>query len=219
MAACARAGLAAKAAGRAFWPIRNLPLRSRRSPRSSATEAPAKAETSDGIDRTAKLYIGGKQARPDGGYSRAIWSPKGKLVGHASLANRKDLRNAVEAMNAAKGWSKTTGHLRAQILYYMAENLAARSEEFVSRINDMTGKRGGKDEVAQTLDRLFHWAAWADKHDGRAKGVPIRGIALAMNEPVGKIGAFAPDEAPLLGADQRYRPRHGNGQPDHARRL
>ncbi|QMU58110.1 MAG: aldehyde dehydrogenase family protein [Boseongicola sp.] len=160
--------------------------------------APAKAATDD-MDRTAKLYIGGKQARPDGGYSRAIWSPKGKLLSHAPLANRKDLRNAVEAMNAAKGWSKTTGHLRAQILYYLGENLSARADEFASRINQMTGKRTGATEVADSIDRLFTWAAWADKYDGRAKGVPLRGIALAMNEPVGKIAAFAPDDHPLLG--------------------
>lgn len=162
------------------------------------TPAPKDAEAS-GIDRTAKLYIGGKQTRPDGGYSRAIWSSKGRLLGHAGLANRKDLRNAVEAMNAASGWSRTSGHLRAQILYYMAENLSSRAEEFAARVNDLTGTRGGKDEVAASIDRLFTWAAWADKYDGRAKGVPIRGIALAMNEPVGKIGAFAPDETPLLG--------------------
>ncbi len=151
------------------------------------------------IDRTSKLYIGGKQARPDGGYSRAVWSKAGKLLGHASLANRKDVRNAVEAMNAASGWARTTGHLRAQILYYMGENLAVRSEEFARRINDLTGKRGGKAEVQASIDRLFTWAAWADKHDGRAKSVPIRGVALAMNEPVGKIAAFAADECPLLG--------------------
>ena len=163
-----------------------------------AVAAPKDAEVG-GIDRTAKLYIGGKQARPDGGYSRAVWSPKGKLLGHAGLANRKDLRNAVEAMNAAKGWSKTTGHLRAQILYYVAENLSARADEFARRLNDMTGKRGGAAEVQASVDRLFDWAAWADKYDGRAKGVPLRGIALAMNEPVGKIGAFAADDAPLLG--------------------
>ncbi|NNF90155.1 MAG: aldehyde dehydrogenase family protein [Boseongicola sp.] len=153
----------------------------------------------DGIDRTAKLYIGGKQARPDGGYSRAVWSRDGKLLGHVGLANRKDLRNAVEAMNAAAGWSHTTGHLRAQILYYLGENLSARADEFARRLNGMTGKRTGRQEVDASIDRLFTWAAWADKFDGRAKGVPIRGIALAMNEPVGMIGAFAPDDVPLLG--------------------
>ena len=163
-----------------------------------ANAAPEKADASD-LDRTAKLYVGGKQARPDGGYSKAVWSPKGKLLGHAGLANRKDLRNAIEAMNAASSWSKTTGHLRAQILYYIGENLSARKGEFSKRINELTGKRGGSQEVDASIDRLFTWAAWADKYDGAAKGVPLRGIALAMNEPVGKIAAFASDDAPLLG--------------------
>jgi aldehyde dehydrogenase (NAD+) len=152
----------------------------------------------EGIDRTAKLYVGGKQARPDGGYCRAVWSPKGKLLGHAPLANRKDIRNAVEAAQGARGWAKATGHLRAQVLYYLAENLAARGEEFAGRLRDLTG-RDGRAEVEASVQRLFTWAAWADKYDGRAKGVPIRGIALAMNEPVGVIGVICADEAPLLG--------------------
>ena len=157
------------------------------------------AEPTDPLDRTAKLYIGGKQARPDGGYSRNVYAKSGKLMGQSSLANRKDLRNAVEAAHAAKAWSKTTGHLRAQILYYLAENLSARAEEFAGRLNAMSGGRSGTKEVEAAISRLFSYAAWADKYDGAAKGVPVRGIALAMNEPVGVIGAFCPDEAPLLG--------------------
>ncbi|HHL22032.1 MAG TPA: aldehyde dehydrogenase family protein, partial [Aliiroseovarius sp.] len=153
----------------------------------------------DALDRTAKFYIGGKQKRPDGGYSRAIWSRAGKLLGHAGLANRKDIRNAVEAARGAAGWSRTSGHLRAQILYYIGENLEARADEFASRINALTGKRNGAREVEAAVGRLFTYAAWADKFDAAARGVPIRGLALAMREPVGVIGAFCPDEAPLLG--------------------
>ncbi len=150
------------------------------------------------LDRTAKLYIGGKQARPDGGYSRQVFGPKGALLGDVSVANRKDLRNAVEAMNAASKWAKSTGHLRAQILYYIAENLSAREDELAKRIKDLTGK-SGTTEVAHCIDTLFTFAAWADKYDGQAHGVPIRGVALAMKEPVGKIAAFCADDWPLLG--------------------
>lgn len=157
------------------------------------------ATPTDPLDRTAKLYIAGKQARPDGGCSRNIFAKNGPLLSQSSLANRKDLRNAVEAAHAAKGWSKTTGHLRAQILYYIAENLSARADEFAARINKMQGGKTGEKEVEATIQRLFTYAAWADKFDGAAKGVPIRGIALAMNEPVGVIGAFCPDDVPLLG--------------------
>ncbi|TCL01278.1 aldehyde dehydrogenase (NAD+) [Shimia isoporae] len=153
----------------------------------------------DPLDRTPKLYIGGKQARPDGGYSQNIYGKNGALLGQAPIANRKDVRNAVEAAHAAKGWSGTTGHLRAQILYYIAENLSARSEEFAHRINALTGGKQGEAEVETSIRRLFTYAAWADKYDGQAHGVPIRGVALAMKEPVGVIGALCPDETPLLG--------------------
>ena len=150
------------------------------------------------LDRTAKLFIGGKQARPDGGYSRAVWSPNGKLLGHAGIGNRKDIRNAVEAAHAAKAWARTTAHNRAQILFYIAENLSARAAEFAQRLQDLTGKPG-QAEVEASISRLFTYAAWADKFDGAAKSVPIRGVALAMNEPCGVIGAICPDDAPLLG--------------------
>ncbi|NDW53140.1 aldehyde dehydrogenase family protein [Aliiroseovarius sp. PrR006] len=153
----------------------------------------------DALDRTAKFYVGGKQARPDGGYSQAIWAKSGTLLGHVGIANRKDIRNAVEAATAAKGWAKTTGHARAQILYYIGENLSARAGEFAARIDAMTGGKSGKKEVEAAISRLFTYAAWADKFDGAAKPVPMRGVALAMNEPVGVIGGFCPDEAPLLG--------------------
>ncbi|MEM6595957.1 MAG: aldehyde dehydrogenase family protein [Pseudomonadota bacterium] len=157
-----------------------------------------KGGLSDPIDRTAKLYIGGKQARPDGGYSRVVYGPKGAALGEVSLANRKDLRNAVEAAQGAKAWSKTTGHLRAQILYYLAENLSARSGEFADRIKAMTGKPG-KAEVETAISALFTYAAWADKYDGQVHGVPLRGVAMAMKEPVGVIGALCPDDVPLAG--------------------
>ncbi|WP_293575331.1 aldehyde dehydrogenase family protein [Phaeobacter sp.] len=153
----------------------------------------------DAVDRTAKLYIGGKQARPDGGYSKAIYGKSGALLGHVGLGNRKDVRNAVEAAANAKSWSKTTGHLRAQILYYIGENLSARATEFAERIDAMTGKKSGAAEVEASIQRLFTAAAWADKYDGQAHGVPIRGVALAMKEAVGVIGALCADEAPLLG--------------------
>jgi aldehyde dehydrogenase (NAD+) len=83
-------------------------------------------------------------------------------------------------------------------LYYVAENLSARADEFAERLKDMTGKPGMA-EVETSIARLFTYAAWADKFDGAVKSVPIRGVALAMNEPCGVIGAICPDEAPLLG--------------------
>lgn len=152
------------------------------------------------IDRTAKNYVGGKQARPDSGYVRAVYGPKGALVGHVGEGNRKDIRNAVEAAQNASGWANTSGHLKAQILYYIAENLSARSADFAERLKAMQGvsSSAAKAEVEASISRLFTYAAWADKYDGAVHNVPIRGVALAMNEPVGVMGLIAADEAPLL---------------------
>jgi aldehyde dehydrogenase (NAD+) len=151
------------------------------------------------IDRTPKLFIGGKQARPDSGYSRKVLDAEGHAIGEVGEGNRKDLRNAVEAAHAAsKGWARSTGHLRAQILYYIAENLATRTGEFAQRIARMTGEDGHA-EVDAAVRRLFTYAAWADKYDGAVHNVPIRGVALAMNEPIGVIGVACPEEHPLLG--------------------
>ncbi|MEO8621610.1 MAG: aldehyde dehydrogenase family protein [bacterium] len=151
------------------------------------------------VDRTAKLFIGGKQARPDSGYSIRITGADGHAIGEVGEGNRKDIRNAVEAAHAAHaGWSKSTGHSRAQILYYIAENLAARSEEFAKRLSALTGEPGAA-EVDASVQRLFTYAAWADKYDGLVHQVPLRGVALAMNEPIGVMGLVCPDDAPLLG--------------------
>jgi aldehyde dehydrogenase (NAD+) len=154
------------------------------------------------IDRTPKLFIGGKQARPDSGYSRWILTPRGDQISEVPEGNRKDIRNAVEAAHAAwKGWSKATGHNRAQILYYIAENLATRSDEFAKRLDAMTGcgVKSAAEEVDASISRLFTYGAWADKWDGAVHNVPIRGVALAMNESIGVIGLACPDESPLLG--------------------
>ncbi len=177
----------------------SIPLAESRAPSERAPSSPAPALTSlAGIDRTPKLFIGGRQARPDGGGSRRIESFTGALLGEVAEGNRKDIRNAVEAAHAAAGWARTSGHARAQVLYYLAENLAARAGEFAARIEGMTGGDGAR-EVEASLSRLFTYAAWADKYDGAVHDPSIRGVALAMHEPMGVIGIAAPDDSPLLG--------------------
>lgn len=152
------------------------------------------------VDRTAKLFIGGKQTRPDGNYSRPILSPKFKLVGEIGEGNRKDVRNAVAAARAAEGWSNATPHNRAQILYYLAENLSVRQDEYAVRLSSMTGATQiqAKREVAHSIERLFTYGAYADKFEGSVHQPPLRGVALAMKEPIGVVGLLCPDEAPLL---------------------
>ncbi len=151
------------------------------------------------IDHTVKLYIGGKQTRPDSGYSFEVRSPDGRLLGEAPLGNRKDIRNAVEAARKAETWGKTTAHTRAQVLYYCAENLAQRRDEIVRHLAAAVGEKQAAAEVDLGIERIFCYAAWADKFDGAVHNPPFRNIAIAMNEPLGTVGVICPTEAPLLG--------------------
>src|SRR5580704_1403414 len=151
------------------------------------------------IDRTVKLYIGGKQVRPDSGYSVEVRGKKGELLGESPLGNRKDIRNAVEAARKADGWAKTTAHNRAQVLYYIAENLSQRADEFEERLATAVGKPRAAKEVQASVERLFSYAAWADKYDGSVHNPPFRNIAIAMNEPVGTAAVVCPANEPLLG--------------------
>ena len=151
------------------------------------------------IDRTVKLFIGGKQARPDSGYSFPVRAADGRLLGEAPLGNRKDIRNAVEAARKATAWPKSTAHTRAQVLYYIAENLSQRREEIAQRLSEVVGKNQAAAEVSAGIERIFTYAAWADKYDGAIHNPPFRNVTLAMQEPIGTIGILCPAEAPLLG--------------------
>ena len=171
-------------------------------PYEGATAArPRSPAAAPSIDRTPKLYIGGAQVRPDSGYSLPVHGASGAVAGEVGHGNRKDIRNAVEAAHAGLGWGRATAHLRAQVLYYIAENLAARRDEFVARIVNLTGrsKRLGQEEVDLSLARLFSYAAWADKWDGRVHHTPIRNVTLAMPESLGVMAVVCPDDWPLLG--------------------
>ena len=151
------------------------------------------------IDRTVKLYIGGKQARPDAGYSMPVRAADGRLLGEAPLGNRKDIRNAVEAAGKADGWAKATAHNRAQVIYYCAENLGQRRNEIAQRLAAVVGDKQAEAEVELGIERIFSYAAWADKFDGAVHSPPFRNIAIAMNEAIGTVGVICPQEAPLLG--------------------
>ncbi|TIL75121.1 MAG: aldehyde dehydrogenase family protein [Mesorhizobium sp.] len=168
--------------------------------------APATAQSieraeSEAIDRTAKLFIGGKQVRPDGNYSLDIATAKGKLAGEVGLGSRKDIRDAVAAARACRAWPEATAYNRSQVLYYLAENLSGRAGEFAARLTELTGAtaKAARDEVELSIERLFLYAGLADKFEGRVHQPPARAVTLALHEPVGVVGIVAPDNAPLLG--------------------
>ena len=170
------------------------PLPEPEAPIADPTNAPADF----GIDRTVKHYIGGKQTRPDSGYSYPVYGRDGHLIGEAPLGNRKDIRNAVESARSAN-WGKTTAHNRAQVLYFIAENLIQRRSEIITKLSDFVGPEQAAIELDTTIERTFTYAAWTDKFEGTVHNPPARMITLAMHEPIGTIGILASDNAPLLG--------------------
>jgi aldehyde dehydrogenase (NAD+) len=165
-------------------------------PRASSDAPPTSA-----VDRTAKHYIGGRQVRPDAEYTLPVRDRSGTLLAEVPRGNRKDVRNAVEAARKAQGaWARRTAHNRAQILYFLAENMDLRADELTRRLLGWHGgEASARAEVDATVQRLFTYAAWADKWDGRVHHTPFRNVTLAMPEPLGIVGAVAPAEAPLLG--------------------
>lgn len=155
------------------------------------TGAAASADTAQpAMDRTHKQYIGGKQVRPDSGYSFTA-------VGQEfALGNRKDIRNAVEAAEGAQSaWASSSTFLRSQILYYLAENLEAARDQMLASLTCA-------DPVAEfeaSVGRILHYAAWADKYDGQVHSAPMRGLVYTRNEPLGSVGVLAPEGPALLG--------------------
>ena len=155
--------------------------------------------TASSLDRTHKLFIGGKQVRPDSGYSLTIEARGGhEEVGRG---NRKDIRNAVEsAETASAGWSSASAFNRSQVLYYFAENLEASRTQLTDALRAKgLSEADAAQELEASIDRTLHYAAWADKVEGTVHQTPMRALVYTRNEPLGAVGAICPDEASLLG--------------------
>ncbi len=171
-----------------------LPLnKSKRGKKSS------KGQSSNSIDRTPKLYIGGKQKRPDSGYSFSSYDAHNNFICDVPNANRKDVRDTVEVASKAITKSSTNFN-RAQILYYLAENLQNRKNTFSSLLSSLIGisQKDAEKEFDQSIERLFYYGAMADKFEGSIHNPPIRGLTLAVKEPIGVIANILNDDFPLL---------------------
>ncbi|KAK0052885.1 aldehyde dehydrogenase family 16 member A1 [Biomphalaria pfeifferi] len=154
------------------------------------------------VDKTYKLFYGGGQKRPDSGATYPIRSASNQVLGYVPDGGRKDIRNAVEAADkVARSWAKKEGHGKAQILYYVAENLQSRLKEFADLISAMTNKskEESTNEVEVAIQRLFYWAAYCDKYGGLVQETSLYGLTVEKNESVGVIGIICPDNFPFLG--------------------
>jgi acyl-CoA reductase-like NAD-dependent aldehyde dehydrogenase len=147
------------------------------------------------ITKTPKCYVGGAFIRSESGRVVPMADTAGNFLCNIPLCTRKDLRNAVEAAaKAGTGWAKRTPYNRAQILYRLAEMMEAR----VTELAGFTSEH----EVRTTIDRIVHFAGWADKYEqvlGSVNPVATPHFNFTVTEPVGIVGILAPEESALLG--------------------
>ena len=163
----------------------------------------AKKEARLPVQKTYKLFIGGKFVRSESGRV-APAETGGRVLANYSRASRKDFRDAVvAARKATGGWSKQSAYLRGQILYRAAEMLEMRRPELEAELARASGRRNGKaaEEAGLTIDRLVHYAGWTDKFSQIFSAVnPVASshFNFTMPEPTGVVVIVCPDEPPLL---------------------
>ena len=156
------------------------------------------------ITKTPKVYVGGAFIRSESGRTFPLRDTRGALVGHIPQCTRKDLRNAVEAAaKAGPGWARRTAYNRGQILYRLAEMIEARTAELTAALTlgEPKAQTASVREVGATVDRLIHYAGWADKYEqllGSVNPVAAPYFNFTVSEPMGIIGVIAPAESPLL---------------------
>lgn len=162
------------------------------------------------VTKTPKVYVGGAFIRSESGRTFPIRDSNGDFFANVPQCTRKDLRNAVEA--AAKAgplWAARTPYNRGQILYRLAEMLEARSDETTGVLRQFspawtdTAER----EVGFSIDRLVHYAGWADKYEQVLGGAnPVSGpfFNFTVTEPTGVVGVIASDAFPLLGLVSQF---------------
>ena len=157
------------------------------------------------VRKTYKLYVGGAFPRSESGHSYPVHDSKGTFVANASLASRKDARDAVQAARKAfGGWSSRTAYNRAQILYRVAEVMEDRRPQFVDAVRQSEGLAAARAEkvVDESIDRLVWYAGWADKITqvvGNANPVAGPYFNLSTPEPTGVVAVLAPQDSSLLG--------------------
>lgn len=157
------------------------------------------------VKKTYKLFIGGAFSRSESGRTYEVKGHDGVFIANPSLASRKDLRDAVVvARNAQAGWAAATAYNHGQILYRIAEMLEGRAGQFASEIATLDGisLKKAELEVHAAIDRWVWYAGWSDKLaavNGSTNPVAGPFYNFTIPEPMGVIGAIAPENQALLG--------------------
>lgn len=157
------------------------------------------------VRKTYKMYVGGEFVRSESGRYDEALDRRGRHVANVCRGSRKDVRDAVlKARGAQEKWAATTGYLRGQILYRMAEMLEGRLAQAMATLGATSGltPAAARREARATIDRIVHYAGWADKYPALLSSVnPVASsyFDFSLPEPMGVVGVVAPEAPALLG--------------------
>lgn len=167
------------------------------------------------VQKTYKLFIGGKFVRGENGRVLPARGGNGTVLANFCRASKKDFRDAVVAARAAfPNWSKQSAYLRGQILYRAAEMLEMRRSELQSELGradraarassakTTAARSTSTRETTLAIDRLVHYAGWTDKFTqifGTVNPVATSHFNFTIPEPTGVVVVLCPDEPALLG--------------------
>ena len=170
------------------------------------------------ITKTPKVYVSGAFIRSESGRTYPLKDAAGNFFANIPQCTRKDLRNAVEAAaKAGPGWARRTAYNRGQIIYRLGEMIEARKADLADALGvGGAGKAAAAREIATTVDRLIHYAGWADKYEqvlGNVNPVASPHFNFTVTEPTGIVGVLAPEEAPLLALVSLLAPAITSGNP------
>jgi acyl-CoA reductase-like NAD-dependent aldehyde dehydrogenase len=168
------------------------------------------------VNKTYKIYIGGKFPRTESGRYFEFKSGSGQFQANICLSSRKDFRDAVvAARKALGGWSGMTAYNRGQILYRIAEMIEGRRDQFVSElmIQGSDGKAAAS-EVDHAIDRFIYYAGWTDKFQqvfGSVNPVASSHFNFSIPEPTGVVSILAPEDTSLIGLVSQVAPAIAGG--------
>jgi acyl-CoA reductase-like NAD-dependent aldehyde dehydrogenase len=168
------------------------------------------------VAKTYKLYIDGKFPRSESGRYYPLQNGREHVIANVCRASRKDFRDAVVAARTAfAGWSQASAYLRGQILYRTAEMLEGRSEQFIAELEQQGVARGlAQAEVTASVERLVHYAGWADKYQqifSSVNPVSTSHFNFSVLEPTGVVAIIAPEASGLLGLVSNVAPAVAGG--------
>ncbi len=165
---------------------------------------PAHGQARAPINKTCKIFIGGKFPRTESGryYLFSNNSESAPYTANICRSSRKDFRNAVVAARAAQnGWATASAYLRGQILYRIAEILEGRREQFASELKlQGASTRQANSEVDASIDRLVYFAGWSDKYQqifSTVNPVSSSHFNFSVLEPSGVVAVLSPECDPM----------------------